>query len=159
MFRRSDRPRLSSQCLREMPDSAEDCPFCAIVKAYPHPYTLPSTPEADTDPLAHIILSTPDVIAFLDALPLTKCHTLLIPRQHHELISSTPADIAAELGRALPLVCRAAVNVAAADAFNVVQNNGKNPPPNLPLTLIWPDFRNKRGTSRSTRAFSYYSTV
>jgi diadenosine tetraphosphate (Ap4A) HIT family hydrolase len=155
LFRRSDRPPSP-----KMPDSAEDCPFCAIVKAYPHPYTPSSTPEADTDPPAHIILSTPDVIAFLDALPLTKCHTLLIPRQHHEFISSTPADIAAELGRALPLVCRAAVNVAAADAFNVVQNNGKNPPPHhIPLTLIWPDFRNKRGTSRSTRAFSYYSAV
>jgi diadenosine tetraphosphate (Ap4A) HIT family hydrolase len=112
-----------------MTDSTEEnCPFCDIVKAYPHPYTPQPAPHG-TDPLAHIVYSTAHTIAFLDRLPLTKAHTLLIPRSHHESISSTPASIAAELGRALPVVCRAATQVAGADAFNVVQNNG---PPNSP---------------------------
>ena len=123
-----------------MTNSAEDCPFCDIVKAYPHQYqhTTPA-PKTDTDELAHIVFSTPQVIAFLDRLPLTKCHTLLIPRQHHELISSTPTDIAAELGRALPLVCRAAVEVSQADAFNVVQNNGNESLP--PSSRYYPGCR------------------
>jgi len=113
-----------------MTDSTEEnCLFCDIVKAYPHPYT-PHPPPQGTDPLAHVVYSTATTIAFLDRLPLTKAHTLLIPRSHHESISSTPASIAAELGRALPVVCRAATQVAVADAFNVVQNNGP-PQPHL----------------------------
>lgn len=159
-----------------MTDSADDCPFCDIVKAYPHPYRhAPPTPEADTDELAHIVFSTPYVIAFLDRLPLTKCHTLLIPRQHHELISSTPTDIAAELGKALPLVCRAAVEVSDADAFNVIQNNGNEIPfphstaitpidargtfvlePNFRTGLT---FRNKCWTGGTACAFSYRAPV
>lgn len=112
------RPRIHN-----MTDSAADCPFCDIVKKYPHPYKHRESTDGE-EPLAHVVYSTHHVIAFLDRLPLTKCHTLLIPRNHHELISSTPTEIAAEMGRALPVVCHAVVQVSGADAFNVVQNNG-----------------------------------
>ena len=109
--------------LRAMASSEQDCPFCAIVKAYPHPADN-SLPD-DSEDASHIVLSTPHVLAFLDRLPLTKCHTIIIPRAHFELLSDIPSTDAAELGRALPIVCRAVLEVTGADGFNVIQNNGK----------------------------------
>ena len=107
---------------RTMTSTDDDCPFCAIVKTYPHP-ALDITSQ-DSDNVAYIVLSTPHILAFLDRLPLTKCHTIIIPRAHFELLSDIPSTYAAELGRVLPVVSRAVVEVSGADGFNVVQNNG-----------------------------------
>ena len=106
----------------QMTSTEDDCPFCAIAKAYPHPIQ----PERAVDPLSysHIVASTPHTLAFLDRLPLTKCHTLLISRDHYQFLSDIPPDVAAELGRSLPVVCRAVMEVSGSDGFNVVQNNG-----------------------------------
>ena len=105
-----------------MTSSSEDCPFCAIVKEFPHP--AQRNPVVDAEHPTYVVHSTPHTIAFLDRLPLTKCHTLLIPRIHYELLSDIPSDSAAELGRALPIVCKAVLEVSGAEGFNVVQNNG-----------------------------------
>ena len=40
------------------------------------------------------------------------------------MFSDVPAETAAEVGRILPVVCRAVMEVSGADGFNVVQNNG-----------------------------------
>lgn len=106
--------------------SAGDCPFCAISREYPHVIqTQNQDPSEDrTEDATYVILSTPHTIAFLDRLPLTKCHTLLIPREHFELLNDIPSEIAAEVGRLLPIVCRAVLEVSGSDGFNVVQNNG-----------------------------------
>jgi diadenosine tetraphosphate (Ap4A) HIT family hydrolase len=101
---------------------SEDCIFCAIVRDYPHPGRMKSGTDPNTD--SFIVFSTPHVLAFLDRLPLTKCHTLLILRDHYELLSDVPSASAAELGRALPIMCRAVAEVSGADGFNVIQNNG-----------------------------------
>jgi histidine triad (HIT) family protein len=105
-----------------MADSAEDCPFCLIVKDLPHPARRESTADEETP--TYVVHSTPQAVAFLDRLPLTKCHTLLIPRNHYELLSDIPSECAGELGKALPAVCKAVLEVSEADGFNVVQNNG-----------------------------------
>ena len=105
-----------------MTPSSEDCPFCAIVKKYPN--LIHDTPTPDAENATYVVLSTPRTLAFLDQLPLTKCHTLLIPREHYELLSDVPSESAAELGRVLPIVCRAVKEISGADGFNVVQNNG-----------------------------------
>jgi diadenosine tetraphosphate (Ap4A) HIT family hydrolase len=102
------------------PATSDPCPFCEIV----HRLNNPETESFPYNERTHIVLSTPDALAFLDRLPLTKGHTLLIPKKHYELLSDIPADEAAELGRVLPLVCRAVMKISNADAFNVVQNNG-----------------------------------
>lgn len=105
----------------------DPCPFCEIIHRLNSPEsnsTTPSSPASNFESPTHVVLSTSHVLAFLDRLPLTKCHTLVIPRNHHELLSDVPADEAAELGRVLPLICRAVLKVSGADAFNVVQNNG-----------------------------------
>ena len=105
-----------------MTSTDDDCPFCAIVTAYPHPAL--NVTSQDSDNVTYIVLSTPHILAFLDRLPLTKYHTIIIPRAHFELLSDIPSTYAAELGRVLPVVSRAVVEVSGADGFNVVQNNG-----------------------------------
>ena len=67
------------------------CPFCAICDLYPpiHPANTPVDSPLWTPPLpdiqsnpTYVLLSTPDVLAFLDIMPLTKGHTLVVPRRH-----------------------------------------------------------------------------
>ena len=101
----------------------QDCPFCAIVEAYPHRRKRNNL-NNETESVSNIVLSTPHTLAFLDRLPLTQGHTLVIPRAHYEMLTDIPSETAAELGRVLPVVCRAIMEVSGADGFNVVQNNG-----------------------------------
>ena len=54
-----------------------DCIFCKI-----------SNGEIPT----RIITETPHSIAFLDAFPLTKGHTLVIPKNHHEKIQNLSVE-------------------------------------------------------------------
>ena len=71
-----------------------------------------------------MVVSTRDVIAFLDIMPLSRGHVLACPRSHVEKITElSPADntwIAAWL----PVVARAACKVSGYQDFNVIQNNG-----------------------------------
>jgi len=100
----------------------DECPFCTISGDLPHPFL--ENKRRNEDNPTFVVASTPEAIAFLDRLPLTKCHTLVIPRDHYEMLSDVPAETAAEVGRILPAVCRAVMEVSGADGFNVVQNNG-----------------------------------
>ncbi|KAF8534384.1 HIT-like domain-containing protein [Trichophaea hybrida] len=78
---------------------ARGCTFCAIASnsppfdpTLPRPPPSPSPPPPDSDS-GHIVLSTPDVIAFLDILPLTRAHVLVCPREHREKLSDlSPAE-------------------------------------------------------------------
>ncbi|KAH6888487.1 HIT-like domain-containing protein [Thelonectria olida] len=107
------------------------CPFCAIAETY-RPFTPTEPPEQhspciDPDliaPSAHIVLSTPDLIAFLDILPLSHGHLLLCPREHREKLTDVTADEAADLGRWLRILSKAMMRATGVEDWNVVQNNG-----------------------------------
>jgi diadenosine tetraphosphate (Ap4A) HIT family hydrolase len=131
------------------------CPFCTISRGCPPgaQNTASTRINEDDNHSPFIVASTEGAVAFLDQLPLTKCHTLVIPREHYEMLSDIPAVVAAEVGRMLPIVCRAVMEVSGADAFNVVQNNG------LPCMGLGLMLRYQCGTGGSTRPFSYHSTV
>ena len=43
---------------------------------------------------AHLVLATKHVLAFLDIMPLTRGHTLLVTRKHHQ----TLAEVGVETG-------------------------------------------------------------
>lgn len=64
------------------------------------------------------------VLAFLDINPLSRGHTLVIPKEPAETMDQLSEDSAAALGRVLPRLSRAILRVTGAPACNILQNNG-----------------------------------
>ncbi|MDP7039178.1 MAG: HIT family protein [Myxococcota bacterium] len=73
---------------------------------------------------ADIVYEDDDVLAFLDINPLSKGHTLVIPKEPAETLDQLSADAAAAVGRVLPRVAKAVLRATGAKDFNVLQNNG-----------------------------------
>jgi len=72
----------------------------------------------------HRVYEDQHVLAFLDIGPLSKGHTLVIPKERSAQLHQLSDDSAAALGRVLPRLCRAVMRAAGATAYNVLQNNG-----------------------------------
>jgi histidine triad (HIT) family protein len=72
----------------------------------------------------HKVYEDEHVLAFLDVNPLSRGHTLVIPKQEVATLDKLSDDAAAAIGRVLPRLCRAVMAVSGAAAFNVLQNNG-----------------------------------
>lgn len=64
------------------------------------------------------------VFAFLDINPISKGHTLVVPKESKAYLHELSDDSAAAIGRALPRLCRAVMKATGATAYNVLQNNG-----------------------------------
>jgi histidine triad (HIT) family protein len=64
------------------------------------------------------------VFAFLDIAPLSRGHTLLIPKEPAATLDQLSDESSAALGRALPRICRAVIAVTGVRDYNVLQNNG-----------------------------------
>lgn len=64
------------------------------------------------------------VLAFLDIGPLSRGHTLVIPREPAAHLHELSDEAAAAIGRVLPRLARAVVAATGATAYNVLQNNG-----------------------------------
>ncbi len=64
------------------------------------------------------------VFAFLDIGPLSRGHTLVIPKERKAHFHMLSDDAAAALGRALPRICRAVLAATGATSYNLLQNNG-----------------------------------
>ena len=62
----------------------------------------------------HKIYEDEHVLAFLDIAPLSRGHTLVIPKEPAETLDRLSEDAAAALGRALPRVCRAVMKATGA---------------------------------------------
>ncbi len=74
----------------------------------------------------HKVYEDDKVLAFLDIGPLSRGHTLLIPKEPAETIDALSDESAAALGRMLPRLCRAVRAATGATGLNVLQNNGRN---------------------------------
>jgi histidine triad (HIT) family protein len=72
----------------------------------------------------HRIYEDPAVLAFLDVNPLSRGHTLVIPKEPAETIDQLSDEAAAAIGRVLPRIARAVLAATGARAFNILQNNG-----------------------------------
>ena len=72
----------------------------------------------------HKVYEDEHIIAFLDIQPLTRGHTLVIPKEPAPSMDQLSLDSAAALGRALPVVSRGVLKATGATAYNLVQNNG-----------------------------------
>ena len=88
----------------------DDCIFCRIVSR--------------KEP-SNIVYEDDKYIAFLDAFPFSKGHTLVCPKEHGETIwDMTEAEIG-ELFKVASRVSRAVVAAVGAEGFRFVQNNGE----------------------------------
>ena len=95
---------------RSSSSGPQDCIFCRIVSR-----------EAPSN----IVYEDDRYIAFLDAYPFSRGHTLVCPKAHGETIwDMEEADIA-ELFRVASRVSKAVVSATGADGFRFVQNNGE----------------------------------
>ncbi len=74
----------------------------------------------------HKVYEDDHVLAFLDIFPLSKGHTLVIPKVHAETLDQLDEEYAAAIGRVLPKISRAVLRATGASAFNVLQNNGRS---------------------------------
>ena len=72
----------------------------------------------------HRVYEDEHVLAFLDVNPLSRGHTLVVPREPAETLDQLSAEAAAALGRVLPRISRAVLAATGARAYNVLQNNG-----------------------------------
>ena len=90
-------------------NASRDCVFCRIVRG-----EIPCAKVYESDP----------VLAFLDIAPVSRGHTLVIPKGHYENLLSTPAEVLAELARHLPIVAGAVVKATGAEGFHLMQLNG-----------------------------------
>lgn len=72
----------------------------------------------------HKVYEDEHVLAFLDVGPLSRGHTLLIPKECKAHLHELSDESAAALGRVLPHLCRAVMKATGATAYNVLQNNG-----------------------------------
>ena len=87
-----------------------DCVFCAIV--------------AGTSP-ARVVHDDERTLAFLDIAPITRGHTLVIPKRHSQnLIDIRTEDVVA-VSLAMRDVSRRAIDVLKADGINLLQATGE----------------------------------
>ncbi|HEY3005656.1 MAG TPA: HIT family protein [Kribbellaceae bacterium] len=85
-----------------------DCLFCQIVAG---------------DVASHRILETDTVVAFLDARPVFKGHTLVLPRQHIATLTDLPDELLPELFGAARTVAAAVRDGLGAQGSFVALNN------------------------------------
>ncbi len=90
--------------------SQADCIFCKI---------------AGGQVPCHKLYEDEQVVSFLDVGPLSRGHTLVVPKAHYVTLETMPADLAGACMAAVARVGRAVVAATGAGAWNVLQNNGQ----------------------------------
>ena len=78
----------------------------------------------DGDIPCHRLYEDDHVLAFLDVGPLSRGHTLVIPKERRAHLHELSDASAAAIGRVLPRLARAVLAATGATAYNVLQTNG-----------------------------------
>ncbi len=73
---------------------------------------------------SHKVYEDDQVLAFLDIGPLSKGHTLVIPKEPAETLDQLSDESAEAIGRVLPRIARGVMKATGATEYNVLQNNG-----------------------------------
>ena len=109
-----------------------DCIFCDIIQGKRQ---------------GHFIYEDETHVAFLDKYPIDYGHSLVLPREHFEKVTDMNSDKVGDLFSKVPKIAKAVIETINADAFSLVQNNGraaKQIVPHVHIHII-PRFNN-RGT-------------
>ncbi len=102
--------------------SGKACVFCEIVKG---------------ERSAHKVLEAVDAVAFLDARPLFKGHTLLVPREHHETLTDLPEEsLGPYFGHARRLAGAMESVLGAAGSFVAMNNRVSQSVPHLHVHVV-----------------------
>ena len=88
----------------------DNCIFCKIIAG-----DIPSSKVYEDE----------DVLAFLDIMPISKGHTLVVPKAHSEDLARTEAEIMERLGPALKTVSAAVAAATGAAGVNLVLADGE----------------------------------
>jgi histidine triad (HIT) family protein len=72
----------------------------------------------------HKVYEDEHVFSFLDINPLSLGHLLVIPKEEVRTLGELSDEAGAAIGRVLPRLCRAVVQVSGCKDYNVLQNNG-----------------------------------
>ncbi len=87
----------------------DECIFCKIVRG-----EIPSTN----------LFESGNVLSFLDVMPASKGHALVIPKKHYSTLLDMPHEELKEAMEAVQKVAAAVMSsVEAAEGFNVIQSN------------------------------------
>ena len=73
----------------------------------------------------HKVYENEHVLAFLDVAPLSKGHTLVIPKEQASFLHELSPESGAALGEALVKVANAVVKATGTSQYNILQNNGE----------------------------------
>jgi len=88
-----------------------DCIFCKIVRG-----EIPCSAVYQDD----------HVLAFLDVNPWSPGHTLVIPKEHYDRLDQCPVSVISEVAGKLGVIANAVIKSVGADAYNVLNNNGRD---------------------------------
>ena len=72
----------------------------------------------------HRVYEDAHVLAFLDINPVSRGHTLVIPKEPAATLDQLSDEASAAIGRVLPRISRAVLAATGSTQFNVLQNNG-----------------------------------
>jgi histidine triad (HIT) family protein len=72
----------------------------------------------------HKVYEDAQVLAILDIAPLSRGHTLVLPKEPAATLDQLSDESAAALGKVLPRICRAVIAVTGVSQYNVLENNG-----------------------------------
>jgi hypothetical protein len=114
------------------------CPFCDIAATHPPTPTSAYLPRPDQESQptippststlspgeeghAFLVLSTKYVLAFLDIMPLTAGHLLVVPREHHGKLSEVGVRISREVGAIIQLTNLCMYRLSIQDINRVAQ--------------------------------------
>lgn len=99
-----------------------DCRFCGVV-------------AGTVD--AHVVLTTPDVVAFLDHRPVFKGHVLLVPRAHYVTLPDLPVELTGAFLQAGQRLAAAMLDALGAQgSFMAVNNVVSQSVPHLHLHVV-----------------------
>jgi histidine triad (HIT) family protein len=90
------------------PPPDPDCRFCSIVAGHSQ---------------SHLVMRTPEVVAFLDGRPLFPGHVLVVPAAHYETLLDLPRAMVGELFERVQQVAAAVTESTSADGTFVALNN------------------------------------
>ena len=73
----------------------------------------------------HKVYEDGRVLSFLDIGPLSRGHTLVIPKGHYETLADMPDELAGACMAAASRISRAVMAATGGEAWNILQNNGQ----------------------------------